>query len=111
MDDAITKSSTGLEGNVAGALTYALGWVTGVIFLLIEKDSKFVRFHAMQSILTFVAITVIQWILAFAHLGILTLIVWLLSVGLWIFLIIQAYQGKLFKLPVVGDIAAKQMDR
>ena len=53
------KTSTGLQENVAGLLCYVLGWVTGLIFILIEKENKFVRFHAMQSIVTFGSITVI----------------------------------------------------
>jgi uncharacterized membrane protein len=112
MDDVITKSSTGLDGNVAGALCYALGWVTGVIFLIIEKESKFVRFHAMQSILFGIAFMIIFWIIRLIpFLGwFLWIFVWLAGFVLWIFLMYKAYKGVLFKLPVIGDIAAKQME-
>src|SRR5204863_4714315 len=61
-----TKSSTGLDENVAALLSYIFGWVSGLIFFLIEKDSRLVRFHAMQSILLNVAAVVIGialWIL------------------------------------------------
>ena len=66
-----TKTATfGLDQNLAGALTYAVGWVSGLVFLLSEKENKFVRFHAMQSIITFgflnilVIIPVIGWMLS-----------------------------------------------
>ena len=105
----MAKSSTGMEENVAGLLCYLVGWVSGLVFFLIEKDSKFVKFHAMQSIITFVALTVIMWIA-----NVIPLIGWLISglVGLlalvlWIVLMIKAYQGEKFKLPVIGDLAEK----
>jgi len=50
------KSSTGLESNVAGLLSYLVGWITGLIFFLIEQEDEFVRFHAMQSIIVFGAV-------------------------------------------------------
>ena len=87
-----------------------LGWLTGLVFLLLEKDNKFVRFHAVQSIVTFGAITVIQIILSFIPwIGwILGLIIWLLTLVLWIVLMVKAYQGQMWKVPIAGDIAAKQ---
>ncbi|MCX6005584.1 MAG: DUF4870 domain-containing protein [Chloroflexi bacterium] len=105
----MAKSSTGLEENVAGLLCYVVGWITGLIFFLIEKDSKFVKFHAMQSIITFGALAIIAIILNYIPfvgwvvgglLGILGLV-------LWIVLMIKAYQGQKFKLPVIGDLAEK----
>src|SRR6185436_13061927 len=63
-----TKSSTGLDENIAALLAYLFGWVSGLVFFLIEKDSKLVRFHAMQSILlnvVILAICVVLWILSF----------------------------------------------
>jgi uncharacterized membrane protein len=104
-----TKTGSGLEQNLAGALCYVLGWLTGIIFLVIEKDNKFIRFHAVQSIVVFGAITVVHiifWILPVIGwiLGILLTIVTFI---LWIFLMYQAYQGKMYKLPVAGDIAEK----
>ncbi len=105
----MAKSSTGLEENVAGLLCYILGWVSGLVFFLIEKDSKFVKFHAMQSIITFVALMIIMWIA-----NVIPLIGWLiaglvglLALVLWIILMIKAYQGEKFKLPVIGDLAEK----
>ena len=105
------KCSTGMQANVAGLLTYLLGWVTGIIFYLIEKENKFVRFHALQSIITFGALTVLGIVFPFIPvLGrILAPIVGLANIVLWIILMIKAYQGEKFKLPVVGDIAEKKV--
>jgi len=106
----MTKSSTGIDENVAGLLCYVLGWVTGLVFFLIEKDSKFVRFHAMQSIIVFgvlsVASIILRWIPIIG--GIISGLIGLLSLVLWIILMIKAYQGEKFKLPWAGDMAEKQ---
>jgi uncharacterized membrane protein len=103
------KTGSGLDQNLAGALCYVLGWLTGIIFLVIEKENKFVRFHAVQSIVVFGAITVAQiilWIIPFIGwiIGILLSIVTFL---LWIFLMYKAYQGQTYKLPIAGNIAEK----
>ena len=104
------KTSSGMEENVVGLLCYVAWWVTGIIFLVIEKENKFVRFHAWQSIFTFAGITIIQIILGFIPIigWILGIIVWILSIVLWIVCMMRAYQGKSFKLPIVGNIAANQ---
>jgi uncharacterized membrane protein len=102
--------STGLQPNVAGLLCYVLGWVTGIIFLVIEKDNEFVRFHAWQSIVVFGALTVASIVLGFIPI-IGWIVAWLLSVAgfiLWIILMIKAYQGQRFKLPIAGNIAENQ---
>lgn len=96
------KTSMGLDENVAGALCYAFGWITGLIFLVIEKKSGFVRFHAMQSIIVFLGIQILFF------LPLLNLIVLPLALILWAFLMVKAYQGKRFKLPAIGDFAEKQ---
>ncbi|HTY82455.1 MAG TPA: DUF4870 domain-containing protein [Dehalococcoidales bacterium] len=110
MGETKGKTSSGLDTNVAGLLCYVAWWLTGIIFLIIEKENKFVRFHAWQSIFTFGAISIIQIILSFIPVigWILGIIIWILSVILWIVCMMQAYQGKSFKLPIVGNIAEKQ---
>lgn len=104
------KSSTGLEANVAGLLCYVGWWVSGLVFILIEKESKFVRFHALQSIYVFgvlnVAIIVFGWI-PFLNL-VLPPIIGLFGFVLWIILMVKAYQGTMFKLPWAGDLAEKK---
>ena len=114
-------TSTGIQANVAGLLSYVLGWISGLIFILIEKENKFVRFHAMQSIILFGGLSVLQVIVGvlngilFAiHLAVLVPVITLLNgllmlAGfiLWIVLMVKSHQGEKFKLPVVGDIAEK----
>ena len=104
------KTSTGIQPNVAGLLSYVLGLITGLIFFLIEKDNKFVKFHAMQSILGSAAIIVAGIVLAFIPiLGvIIRMLLNLAGLVLWIVCMIKAYQGEWFRIPVIGDIAATQ---
>src|SRR5207248_7890986 len=83
------KTSTGLEANLAAALSYLVGFVTGIIFLLIEKDNKFVRFHAMQSTFVFIGILAIDILLQIVPLlGALVVIFIVIpaSAALWLFL-------------------------
>jgi uncharacterized membrane protein len=105
------KSSTGLEPNVAAALAYLAWFVTGIVFLVLEKDSKFVKFHAMQSILLFLPLAVVQMVLwSIPFLGwLLGFFLWIASLVVWLVLMFKAYQGERFKLPVVGDIAEQQV--
>ena len=106
------KTSVGLDSNVAAALSYAMGWVTGAAFLLAERENRFVRFHAMQSTITFGALCV-AWIVSLS----IPLFGWLLafvvippvSVVLWLLLMFKAYQGEQFKLPIAGDIAEQRI--
>jgi uncharacterized membrane protein len=104
------KATFGLDENIASAICYLLIWVTGLIFYLVEKDNKVVKFHALQSIITFLPLQIIYWALWYVlwWTGIayfLTMLVGLIMFILWIVLMIKAYQGEKYKLPVVGDIA------
>ncbi len=111
MSDSNGKTSTGLQPNVAGLLCYVLGWITGIIFLILEKDNQFVRFHAIQSIIIFGVITVLDIILRFIpFIGwVLALIIGILAFVLWIVLMVKAYQGQRYKLPVAGNVAEQQV--
>ena len=106
------KSSTGLEANIAGLLCYVLGWVSGLVFILIEKDSKFVRFHALQSIYVFgvlsVASIILGWIPVIGSV-VLSPIIGLIGLVLWILLMVKAYQGTMYKLPWAGGLAEKKV--
>ena len=96
--------------NVRGAMCYTLGFVTGVIFLLFDR-SPFVRFHAMQSILTFSTITALEIILPILPAGlILSRLIFGFSFIIWAFCIIKAFRGDYFKLPIFGDIAEQQLN-
>lgn len=105
------KTSTGIQANVAGLLCYLLGVVTGVVFILIEKENKFVRFHAMQSIVVFGVLFVLGVALGFLPVVGLPLlpVLWIFEIVLWVVLMIKAYQGEHFKLPIAGDFAEKQI--
>ena len=120
------ESSTGLSANVAGLLCYVAVWISGIVFVVWEKKSIFVKFHAWQSIMTFGVLTVAHLILStilraiavatfspglaiFA--GVLGTIIWILMVVLWIILIIQAGTGKMWKVPWAGDWAEKQISK
>lgn len=99
------KSSIGLSKETAGALSYVLGPVSGIIFLVLEKN-KFVKFHAMQSIVLFVSLFVLQWF--FALVVILLPFVPLLSViafVLWLILIYKAWLGEEWEVPFIGKFA------
>lgn len=100
------KSATGLPSNTAAALAYVFVWVGGLVFLLIEKDDKFVRFHAMQSLLTFGGLTILSFVPIIGW--ILSPFLLILGLVLWLVLIFKAYQGEEFKLPIVGNFAAKK---
>ena len=99
------KSSTGLSKETAGALSYVVGPVTGVIFLVLEKNS-FVRFHAMQSIVLFISLFVLQWVFALTII-LLPLVPFLSVLGfvLWLLLIYKAWQGEEWEVPIVGKYA------
>lgn len=101
---------SGLDQRVASGLAYVLTIITGVIFLLTDKRPE-VRFHSMQAILFGIVWAVISFIPGVLRVGLLGLILWLASVAmfvLWIVLMIQAFQGNHFKLPVIGDLAEQQ---
>ncbi len=103
------KSSTGLSENVAGLLCYVLGWISGVIFVLIENKSKFVRFHAIQSIYVFGVLTIIGIILGWIPGvgGVLNWIIGAIAFILWIVLMFKAYHGEKYKIPWAGNMAEK----
>ena len=99
------KSTFGLDKNIASALTYLFGWLSGLVFFLVEKNDKDIRFHAVQSIIFFGALNIIV---------IIPVVGWLVSpflglVGLisWVVLLVKAYRGEKLKLPVVGELAEK----
>lgn len=118
-----TGSKT-IDTNVVGALTYLAGFITGIAFLMLDpyKSNSFVRFHAFQSIFFNVAWIAfwIAWMILSAVLAPLTagifglialplmLIFMVAGIGIWVFLMYQAYQQQLYRLPIVGRFAAEQ---
>ncbi len=120
------ETSVGMSANTAGLLCYVGGWISGIVFAVIEKKSTFVKFHAWQSIMTFGILSVVQIIVSgilaaiavatlspglVAFIGILGTIIWILTFGLWIALMIQAGTGKMWKLPWVGNWAEKRASK
>lgn len=97
--------ATGLKKETSGALAYVLGPVTGVIFLILEKD-PFVRFHAMQSIVVFVFLFALQWMLGLTLiLAVLIPLVGIVSFILWLVCIYKAWQGEEWEVPFAGKFA------
>jgi len=112
-----TAAGSGLTDNVAGMLAY-FTFIPAIVFLVLEpyNKSRFIRFHAFQCIfvtVAFVALGIALGIISMIpFLGLITIplhfVIWLGAVALWIVLVLKAYQGQMFKLPVVGDMAEKQ---
>jgi uncharacterized membrane protein len=111
-------TATGLAPNVAGALAYLLGPITGILLLVMEKENRFVRFHAMQSTVLCVAwiiisiglsflvsVPVLGWIVGI----LLSFVMTLAGFILWLVLMWKAFQGEEWELPIVGPFARKQL--
>lgn len=120
---ASTGAQSGMAENVAGGLSYVFGWLTGIIFLLIDKR-PFVRFHAAQSIVVFGALHIIQivfgYVFGFGFLfgggasmgtwaiaGLISSIIGLACLVLWVVLMVKAFQGQKFRVPVAAEFADK----
>jgi uncharacterized membrane protein len=103
----------GIDSNLASGLSYVLTFVTGAVFLIIDRRPE-VRFHAMQSILFGVAwlvVAILRSVLSFFPLNFVLWLAWLTGLVLWVVLMIQGFQGRHFKLPYLGDIAEQQASR
>ncbi len=126
------KSSIGLDGNLAAALGYPIG-IIAIICLIMEKENRFVKFHALQSILLhvgFIVVAIAVWIIGIVLLvagaaasaasgsgaaggivgmlfGLIWLVVIVAYIGGLIFAAVKAYGGNYFKLPVIGNMAEK----
>jgi len=105
--------SNGSNENLMGAASYLLGFITGIVFLLVEKDSKFVRFHAMQSTIAFGGMFVANIVLGF-----IPVLGWLIGLILsfaafifWIVCMWKAFQGEMYKIPYIGNLAEQQLSK
>jgi uncharacterized membrane protein len=105
------KTGTGLSPNVAAVLTYVLGWVSGLLFLLIERKNNFVRFHAAQSVLVFGPVTI-----AGILIGLIPVAGWMINTALaffafilWIELMVRASVGQTCTVPLASTIAKRQL--
>ncbi|WP_407357211.1 DUF4870 domain-containing protein [Methanolobus sp. WCC5] len=111
----MSETKIGLSENITAVIAYFFGLISGLIFLVIEKENKFVRFHAAQStvltiavivlsvVITIIAlIPIIGWIIA-----ILSMFVYLAVFVLWLFLMYKAFSGEMYRLPMIADYADK----
>ena len=105
------KTSTGMQANFEALLCYVFGWITGLIFFIVERENRFVRFHAMQSLVTFGVLHIVIMVI-----GIIPFLGWLVAgvLGiiafiLWIMLMMKAYKGEMYKVPWAGNFAEKQI--
>ena len=105
---AAAAVTEGMGENVAGLLCYVLGWITGIIFLLVDKR-PFVKFHAAQSIVVFGGLHAIHFLLGFTHFFLFSFgfhaLLGLVGFVLWIVLMIKAFQHEMFRVPIAADIA------
>jgi uncharacterized membrane protein len=102
-----SEGTTSLTPNVAGLLCYLGFWVTGIIFIVLERKNQWVRFHAAQSIVTFGSLFIISGLVGWIPVvgDIFSTLIGILGFILWIILMVKAYHGEYFKLAVAGDIA------
>jgi uncharacterized membrane protein len=115
----VQAGDTGLAENVAGLLCYVLGWVTGLVFFLIDKR-PFVRFHAAQAMVVFGGLTILSVALSmftavgifggafhifFLLFGLIHFVLWLVFLILWVLCMVKAYQHELFRVPIAASIA------
>jgi uncharacterized membrane protein len=120
---AVAPAAAGLTDNVAGLLCYIAGFITGILFLVMApyNQNKFIRFHAFQSIflcVAWVGLMIVERIIdvillsvsvaLLAMVAMLWIVVALAVFALWIVLMVKAYQGQRWKLPIIGDLAEKQ---
>jgi uncharacterized membrane protein len=105
----VAPAGAGLTDNVAGALAYVT-IIPAIVFLVVEPFNKksFVRFHAFQSLFFFVAWVILDIGLSFVPVPLVWTFLRLALFVIWIILMVKAYQGQRFKLPVIGDLAAQQ---
>ena len=103
------RISMGMKARTAGLLSYLFGWVGGLVFLLLERDNRFVRFHAMQSILFFGSISILESVFSLFPYGLfgINAALGIVSFIGWIVLMVAAHRGRYYKLPFIGDYAEK----
>ncbi len=114
------SSSTGLDPKVAATLTYLMGWLTGLLFLVLERENRYVRFHAMQSIVGLGglwALGMAFWMLAVVSILLgdvaarflvsVAQLVWVAGLIAWLICLFKAYAGERWKLPIAGNIAER----
>jgi uncharacterized membrane protein len=124
-----STTNTGLEENDAAALSYVLGWITGIVMYVVEPDDESIRFHAAQSIVVFGGFSVLVLVIGFLSaiisalaaaggmgvgvffglfsmiMSLISFVVWIAGLGLWLYLLVRTYQGQDPRVPVAAGIA------
>ncbi|SFM89622.1 DUF4870 domain-containing protein [Methanolobus profundi] len=111
----MSETKIGVDENIAGLIAYVLGLITGIILLVIEKENKFVRFHAAQSTALYGGLFVLNIILGFLssipYLGmifsLISMLIGLVAFVLWLYLMYMAFKGEMYRLPVIAEYADK----
>lgn len=103
----------GLTQNIEAALSYVFGFISGIILFIIERKNKFISFHALQSFIFFLGLSIISAVVGWIPLigGILSSVIGIFSFASWIYLIYQAYKGNMFKIPMIGDVVWNQINK
>ena len=107
------KSVFGLDENIAGALCYLLTFISGIAFLILERENKTVRFHALQSTLWFMLLSIARWVFGWIPLlgGVIDWALGVIAIVSIVFLMYNAFMNKKFKIPIIGDVAEAQVNR
>ena len=120
---AYDPTTTGMNGRTAALVSYVLWWFTGIIFFLLERKNRFVRFHAAQSLLFFGSVSIVLTLLHFLSiipilglllslpLAFITTIIYVLAVAVWLLMMFQSYRGVYFRLPLFSGYAEGLVDR
>jgi uncharacterized membrane protein len=115
-----STTSTGVDPRLSALLCYTAWWISGLIFLFIERQHRTVRFHAAQSLILFGGLSIVIFLLSFFSVAmlmvsggafqaarVLVYLVWIGAVGLWLVLMYRTYQGDTWRVPLAGNLAAK----
>lgn len=117
---AAGATSTGVDPRLSAVLCYTAWWLSGLIFLFLEQEHRAVRFHAAQSLVLFGGLSVLIALLSVGSVGalmisgsafqaarLLVYLVWIGAVGLWLVLMYRTFQGRTWRVPLAGDLAAR----
>ena len=115
----MNKTAFGLNENLAAALAYLGFFVTGIVFLVSERENKFVRFAALQSTITFIPLALAMWVIGLftgipllgAIFGLARWIIGAVMIVSWLYLVFTAYKGQAVKMWLVGDICWEQVHK
>ena len=118
-DDAQVATSIGMRANIAAGLSYLFSWLSGLIIFFLERQNRFVRFHALQCIFFFGSITLLAVLLSIlaqadtlsAFAGCMSSLLNIVGFIGWLVLMVNGFQGKYFKLPVIGDWVERLVNR